>query len=111
MNAGRCTGADANAARLVTGMTGHRVQRGVCRGANTLGMKRKLDARCGRLRLATDALDQPHSQPFLQFPQLQADRWLRQSLFSSRGRKAAQLDNVQKGLQLVEIQSSHTKKS
>ena len=67
----------------------------------------QLGTGAGRLRAPADALDQPDSEPSFELPNLQADRRLRQRQPLGGSGKAAELDHVEKGSQVVEIERLH----
>ena len=71
---------------------------------------RRFNERAARhrgVRLFAEALDQLHVEAPLELADLQADGRLRQVEMTRGGRKAAALDHLEQGAQLVEAEAAH----
>ena len=66
---------------------------------------RKLRSRHGRGRPPADPLDQANVQALFQLPDLQADPRLGQSLALGRGGKAAELDGIGEGPEVIQVEA------
>jgi hypothetical protein len=76
---------------------------------NTLRGLHQRAARHRGMRLLAEALDQLHAEAPLEFADLQADRGLRQVETARRGGEIAELDDLEQGSQLVEVEAAHAK--
>ena len=103
----RASGADADTRESAVTAPAHRVDRIV---DFTLDPARALDqlgARRGRVCPLAEAFDELDAQPLLELAHLKAHRRLSQVQASRRRGKAAELDDLDDGVQLIEAQAAH----
>ncbi len=105
----RVGGADLNAADPTVAKAAHRRFGEIAILEYALRGLDQVPARDGGMRLLAHALEQPYAEAPLELADLQAHRRLREVEPARRGREAAELDDLEQGPQLVEIEASHLK--